>query len=104
MSNYSELFYSCTEVSPTCPVQATVLGYYPNFGVNVFLAIGFCTCMLAALGLGARKRSWSYTVSIVAGSGLEFAGQFCFTHPSSSSLQHLICGPGRAFSQCTLPS
>ncbi|KAG9251916.1 RTA1 like protein-domain-containing protein [Emericellopsis atlantica] len=45
-------FDSCTELSPQCPVEATVLGYRPNLGSSYFFAIAFGICTIAAASLG----------------------------------------------------
>ncbi|KAH8881107.1 hypothetical protein GQ53DRAFT_832638 [Thozetella sp. PMI_491] len=36
----------CKEVSPDCPVEATVYGYVPNLGGNAFYAVVFAICAL----------------------------------------------------------
>lgn len=69
-------FYACTEVTPTCPVQATTLGYYPNRGINIFFAIAFGLAGIITLALGVWKKTWSYMAFITAGCALEFAGGF----------------------------
>ena len=71
IANY---YYSCHEVTPTCPVQATTLGYYPNRGINIFLAIAFAAATAATLALGIRTKTWSYTAFLAAGGALELAG------------------------------
>ncbi|KAI1656757.1 RTA1-domain-containing protein [Daldinia decipiens] len=67
-------FRSCTEVGPYCPVQATVLGYYPNLGVNAFLAAAFGLCIIGLVVTGIWKRTWGYSAALTAGCVLEFAG------------------------------
>jgi hypothetical protein len=67
-------FRVCTEISPACPVERTVLGYYPNFGANVFFAIGFGICFVAALVIGTKKKTWSFMVAIAGGCLLETLG------------------------------
>ncbi|KAL7629011.1 hypothetical protein AAE478_000529 [Parahypoxylon ruwenzoriense] len=67
-------FRLCTEVSPSCPVEATVLGYYPNLGVNAFLAGAFGLCTVGLVGSGLWKRTWGYSAALAAGCALEFAG------------------------------
>ncbi len=74
IANY---YYSCNAVSDRCPVQATTLGYYPTRGINIFFAIGFGAAAIAALALGVKKKTWSYTGFVVAGSALELAGGLC---------------------------
>ena len=71
IANY---YYSCTQVTRDCPVEATTLGYYPNRGINIFMAIGFAVATVTALVLGIRKKTWSYTSFIAAGCALELAG------------------------------
>jgi hypothetical protein len=78
IANY---YYSCTEVTPMCPVEATTLGYYPNRGINIFLAIGFAAAMVIALVLGIRTKTWSFTAFIAAGCALEVAGGLLSHHP-----------------------
>ncbi|OTA69095.1 RTA1-domain-containing protein [Hypoxylon sp. EC38] len=67
-------FKHCTEVGPLCPVSATVLGYYPNLGVNAFLAAAFGLCMIGLVSTGIWKRTWGYSAALTAGCILEFAG------------------------------
>ncbi|KAI2619048.1 RTA1-domain-containing protein [Hypomontagnella submonticulosa] len=67
-------FKLCEEVGPYCPVEATVLGYYPNLGVNAFLAAAFGLCMIGLIFTGIWKRTWGYSAALTAGCILEFAG------------------------------
>lgn len=69
---------SCTDVSALCPVSATVLGYYPNLGVNAFLAACFALCLIGLLGVGVWKKTWGYSAALVAGCILELAGVYTF--------------------------
>ncbi len=73
-NSYANYYYSCTSITPTCPVQATTLGYYPNRGINIFLAIAFALASLTTLLLGLPKKTYSYTAFIAAGTALELAG------------------------------
>ncbi|CCC14852.1 hypothetical protein SMACR_07577 [Sordaria macrospora] len=65
---------TCHEVTPFCPVEYTTLGYYPNQGVNIFLAIGFGLCAIGTLAIGIWKKTWGYSIAISAGCILECAG------------------------------
>ena len=65
---------SCTEVSKYCPVERTVLGYYPSLGANAFLAAGFGACIIGLVATGVMKRTWGYSSALTAGCILEFAG------------------------------
>ncbi|KAK4188313.1 RTA-like protein [Podospora australis] len=67
-------YYSCNEVTPTCPVTATTLGYYPIRGINIFFTVAFCLAFVATLVVGIWKKTWSYTAFIAAGCALELAG------------------------------
>jgi predicted membrane channel-forming protein YqfA (hemolysin III family) len=68
----------CTEVSPQCPVKATTMGYYPNKGVNIFIAVCFAIAAVVTLAIGIRKRTWSFMIFIAAGCILELAGSLLF--------------------------
>jgi hypothetical protein len=83
----------CTEVSPQCPVKATTMGYYPNKGVNIFIAICFAVAAAVTLAIGIRKRTWSFMIFIAAGCILELAGSF-FKSPVVVPLAHPIDGWG----------
>jgi hypothetical protein len=67
-------YYACKSVSPSCPVELTTLGYFPNKGINIFFAIGFGMAAVTALTTGIMKKTWSYTGFITAGCVLELAG------------------------------
>ncbi|KAI0120368.1 RTA1-domain-containing protein [Hypoxylon sp. NC0597] len=89
-------FKHCTEVGPLCPVSATVLGYYPNLGVNAFLAAAFGLCMIGLVGTGIWKRTWGYSAALTAGCILEFAGYVArvllhYNPWDSSAFQTQIC-------------
>jgi hypothetical protein len=79
---YRPSYAVCHEVSPICPVKATTLGYYPNEGLNIFFTIGFGLAALIALSVGVWKRTWGFSIAIVAGSILECVGMYC-THLST---------------------
>ncbi|KAI1393992.1 RTA1-domain-containing protein [Hypoxylon trugodes] len=89
-------FKHCTEVGPLCPVEATVLGYYPNLGVNAFLAAAFGLCVIGLVVTGIWKRTWGYSAALTAGCILEFAGYVArvllHANPwNSSAFQTQIC-------------
>ncbi|KAK4223781.1 RTA-like protein [Podospora fimiseda] len=67
-------YYSCNHASPTCPVEATTLGYRPNRGINIFFAIGFGLSAISTLYFGIKHKTWSYMAFISAGCLLEMAG------------------------------
>jgi len=61
-------------VTEICRVEYTTLGYYPNEGVNIFMAIGYGLCALFTLGIGVWRKTWGYSIAIGAGCVLEMAG------------------------------
>lgn len=56
---------TCTQVGPDCPVEGTILGYYPDIGVNAAYAGFFALCAIINLGLGLRYKTWTYMVSVL---------------------------------------
>ncbi|KAL7956190.1 RTA1 like domain-containing protein [Trichoderma compactum] len=64
----------CLEISPLCPVEATVLGYYPNLGSGIFFAIVFGTLTVASLGLGIWKKTYTYAIGLSIGLVMEMLG------------------------------
>ncbi|RYP90673.1 hypothetical protein DL770_003211 [Monosporascus sp. CRB-9-2] len=77
-------FWTCHQVSKRCPVEATVLGYYPDFRINTFLAAVFGLCMLGNVVTGIWKRTWAYSGFLAAGCGLELAGYVARTQLSNN--------------------
>lgn len=67
-------FRKCLEISPTCPVEATLYGYYPNLGANAFLTALFGICFIATIVIGILTRTWTYTLALGIGTFLEAAG------------------------------
>jgi len=87
-------FIACEEVSPLCPVEATVLGYTPNLGANVFFAVAFGIAVFATIGIGVWKKTWTFTAAVALGAGLETMGLF----PSRPSFrEHLLMDNPVAF-------
>ena len=71
MSDYN----SCTSISPECPVEATIYGYYPNLGVNVFFCVFFAVCMIIQIYQGIRWKTWTYLVALGLGCFSEAIGK-----------------------------
>lgn len=67
---------NCTEVTPECPVSATIYGYRPNLPVDATICAIFA--LLATLQLGSicclRIRTWSYMITLLVGTAMEIAG------------------------------
>lgn len=68
-------FNTCTEVSVYCPVRATTLGYYPNEGLNIFIAVGYGLAAIVTLVIGVWKRTWGFSIAVGAGCILECVGK-----------------------------
>jgi len=67
-------FRQCLDVSPECPVNATLYGYTPMLGVNAFLCALFGACFLTTIVIGLITRTWTYTAALGIGTFLEMAG------------------------------
>jgi len=67
-------FRQCLEVSPECPVRATLYGYRPNLGANAFLCALFGALCIASLVIGFLSKTWTYTAALAVGTFLEAAG------------------------------
>lgn len=58
---------NCDNVSPECPVDASIYGYYPNYGVNWFFAGFFGLFTILNLFAGWRYKTWSYMAGMALG-------------------------------------
>ncbi|KAK4097270.1 RTA1 like protein [Parathielavia hyrcaniae] len=67
-------YETCPEVSESCSVKYTTLGYFPNQGVNIFLALGFGLSTVITIVLGVWKRTWGFSIAVGAGCALECVG------------------------------
>ena len=67
-------FGLCYDITPGCPVEATLYGYYPNMGANAFLCALFGVCFLASVIIGIMTKTWTYTLALGIGTFLEMAG------------------------------
>lgn len=64
----------CLEVSPQCPVEATLYGYRPSFAGNIVLAAVFAACTLGQLVLGLRYKLRAFTFAVSVGCAGEAVG------------------------------
>ena len=71
---------TCDELSVFCPVEATVLGYAPNLGANIFFTVAFGVSCLATLAIGFRAKTWTFSGAVALACILETMGE----SPSSS--------------------
>lgn len=72
----SQSYDNCKDVSPECPVEASLYGYAPNLGANVFYAIIFAVCALIQLYFTCRYwKLWKgFSILVCVGCVLESAG------------------------------
>lgn len=64
----------CTKISPDCPVESSIYGYYPNLGANAFFAAAFGIFAIIHVFFGVRYRSWTYLIAMAVGCGTECLG------------------------------
>jgi hypothetical protein len=57
----------CTAVTPDCPVEGTIYGYYPTLGWNVAYAGFFGLALCLHIILGVRYKTWSYAIAMSLG-------------------------------------
>ncbi|EXJ92864.1 hypothetical protein A1O3_01418 [Capronia epimyces CBS 606.96] len=64
----------CLDVSPQCPVEASIYGYLPSLGANGFFCGFFALGFFLNLGLGYRYKTWTYMVALSLGCLTETIG------------------------------
>ncbi|RAH75756.1 RTA1 like protein [Aspergillus japonicus CBS 114.51] len=57
----------CTHITPSCPVEATTYGYYPNLAANCLYLSIFCICACLQVGLGIKAGAKTYTALTTIG-------------------------------------
>ncbi|KXS95726.1 hypothetical protein AC578_10755 [Pseudocercospora eumusae] len=70
----SNPFENCTEVTPSCPVEATTYGYYPNLAGNSLLLSIFALCTISQLLLALRFRILAFSTIVSLASLSETIG------------------------------
>ncbi|KAI8677665.1 hypothetical protein NCS55_00483800 [Fusarium keratoplasticum] len=65
---------NCTEVTPECPVSATLYGDYFSTGACALFVALYAILIFCQLGFGWRSKTWSYTAYLLAGSVFEPIG------------------------------
>ncbi|KAK9364376.1 sphingoid long-chain base transporter RSB1 protein [Lipomyces kononenkoae] len=64
----------CTTITPSCPVEATIYGYYPSLPANVFFAAAFCLYMVLNIAFAVRYRTVNYGIALILGCLIEVVG------------------------------
>lgn len=57
----------CTKISPECPIEETIYGYYPNLAANAAFAAFFGLFMIVNIFFGIRYRSWTFLIAMTGG-------------------------------------
>jgi len=65
---------NCTSVTPDCPVNLTVYGYYPSLPANAFFCAYFALFTIVNLLLTLRFKTWSFGILMSLGCAGEMAG------------------------------
>ncbi|PGH32084.1 hypothetical protein GX50_05153 [[Emmonsia] crescens] len=67
-------FSDCTEISPDCPLEATIYGYHPNPVVNMICLIVFGILFFIAVWQTYRHKTYSFGVAMALGCMSEAIG------------------------------
>ena len=59
----------------TCPVSASIYGYYPNLAGNALFLVLYVVGCIAHLFFGIRNKLWSFMAAMVLGTICEAFGQ-----------------------------
>lgn len=57
-------YQNCTDITPECPVEGTIYGYYPSLGANGWGAGFFGLCFFVNAYLGWRYKMWTYMIAM----------------------------------------
>ncbi|KAL0943391.1 uncharacterized protein CTRU02_201277 [Colletotrichum truncatum] len=67
-------YSNCNEISPQCPVEATLYGDYFNLGACVFFTVAYSIAFIAQVYLGWRSKAWSFVSYLAVGTIFELSG------------------------------
>lgn len=84
-------YINCTQVSPECPVSATVYGYTPSLAANaVFLALFGVVAVIQTVQ-GIAWKTWAFTLAFILGTTCEIIGLMslrCHKHGGKADCLH----------------
>ncbi|KAI9732212.1 MAG: hypothetical protein M1834_004309 [Cirrosporium novae-zelandiae] len=66
----------CTDVTPECPVEASIYGYVPNLAANAFFLGFFAAALIAQIIQGLKWRLWTFMIAMTLGCLTEAIGYF----------------------------
>lgn len=64
----------CEAITPQCPVEGTIYGYYPSLPANAFFAGFFGIAMIVHIIYGIRYKTWTYMAALALGCFAECVG------------------------------
>lgn len=53
----------CKNITPLCPVDQTIYGYYPNLGANAFFLALFAILCAVNIAQGIKYKTWTYMIA-----------------------------------------
>lgn len=68
----------CKNITPLCPVDQTIYGYYPNMGANAFFLALFAILCAVNIAQGIKYKTWTYMIALALGSLTEAIGMSPF--------------------------
>jgi hypothetical protein len=69
---------NCTDITPECPVEATIYGYYPSLPANAFFLAWFGALLIIQAFQGIKYKTWTFMIAMTLGCLGEAIGTF---HP-----------------------
>lgn len=64
----------CLQVSPECPVEISIYGYYPSLGANAFFTAWFALLFIPNIVFGIYYKAWTYMLALGLGCAIEAIG------------------------------
>ena len=66
--------WTCDAVTPICPIQDSLYGYFPSLPANAFFLALFIILLITQLYLGIRYRTWTFAFALSCGCLVEAVG------------------------------
>ncbi|KAI8648168.1 hypothetical protein NCS57_01484600 [Fusarium keratoplasticum] len=73
-SNFKPGYDTCDEVTPQCPVEATLYGDYFTKGPIIFFAVAFGLLLLYQIWFTFKSRAWGFSIWLILGTVFEMVG------------------------------
>ena len=64
----------CTDVSPACPLEYTIYGYYPSLPANALFTAWFALLFFPNIIFGIYYKAWTYMLALAVGCAVEATG------------------------------